>query len=87
MRWPHVRQISEQIVVVAAMRPLNQQRPRGTIGRWYWRYLGIVSGGWRLSCSYRIQMNVIECLLWAAVAGFELTILSGAVLLLTRQAI
>jgi hypothetical protein len=31
-------------------------------------------------------MNVIECLLWAAVAGFELTISSGAVLLLTRQA-
>jgi hypothetical protein len=32
-----------------------------------------------------IQMNVIECLLWAAVAGFELTISSGVVLLLTRQ--
>ncbi len=33
-----------------------------------------------------IQVNVIECLLWAAVAGFELTVSSGAVLLLTRQA-
>ncbi len=33
-----------------------------------------------------IEMNVIEYLLWAAVAGFELTISSGAVLLLTRQA-
>jgi hypothetical protein len=31
-------------------------------------------------------MNVIECLLWTAVAGFELTISSGAVLLLTSQA-
>ena len=33
-----------------------------------------------------IEMNVIECLLCAAVAEFELTISSGAVLLLTRQA-
>jgi hypothetical protein len=24
-----------------AMRPLNQQRRRETIGRWYWRYLRI----------------------------------------------
>jgi len=50
-----VRQISEQLVVVAALHPLNQQRRRGTIGRWYWQYFGIVSGGWLLACSYQYK--------------------------------
>ena len=63
MRWPHVRQIGEQIVVVAAMRPLNQQRPLGNNWTlvlaipWY-RF------GWLATVMFLpIQMNVIECLL------------------------
>jgi len=80
-----LRQISEQLVVVAAMHPFEQHAV-GNNWTWYWRYLRyrfrrLATGVMFLP----IEMNVIECLLWTAVAEFELTISSGAVLLLTRR--